>query len=1008
MSYTKSIIKYFTLIFLLSLNVVGNSFAMRNAQKSLGEYLGFKLLNKIDFNHEGCKAISPSGRYIASRSNKEMIVYDVEEEEKVCSHQHNSFVECVVFHPSDTRLVSGTRDGKVIVYDVDEEEKMCLYRHKNWVECVAHDFSGRYIASGSGDKKVIVYDLVEAEQICSYQHDDTVYCVAFSPSGTYIVSGSKDKRVIVYDIEKKQQICSCQHDDEIECVAFNPSGTQIAFGTYKKVIVYDTEEKVQVYSYQHDDWVKQIVFSPSGTHIASASIDGGVMVYDVEKEEQAYSYQHKSEACCIAFSPSGQHIASVARDKKVVICDVEKKEQTYSYQHDAVVYCIAFCNDGNQFIFVDWRGQVQRISNLQNGFKLLDEIDFGHSNCQAISSSGVNIAFSVGHKIIVYDIKKRPFGAPLARVGTRQGRQICSYQHDDEVESLTFGSSDRLIMSRSKNRKIIIYDIEKKQQIRSYQYNRNEKRCVFSPSGKYVALRSKINPKRIYDVKKKRYLADKEKIVVYDIEKKQPFALRQAQDQGRQVCSYQHDNDIFCVIFSPSGRYIASGGRDNKVIVYDIEKKRKVCSYQHNKLVLEIAFTLSGRHVASGAHDGEVIVYDIEKKQQVCSYRHDDRHNYEIAIVVFSSSGRYVASGADDGQVIVYDIEKKQQICSYESCWDIKDIAFSNCDRYIASGGTEDGKVIVYDIKKKVKVCSYCHDDETEYIVFGNPLSSLEGGRLISVDESGQVKVWQLPEDSMAEEDVEERVCFIKNEEEIIKNEATTSINMMNNQKLFCFTSLLAIERNRKKVEKEIVLTEKLKNPTQQLFKIQQILKDYIHMLPNLKLIAELQASKLEIIRSELNNTKQQKNGKYKRGGMSKIQEEYLTQKEEKWITRRTIENVETKVETLYKKRKTLMQKRKCIQQKIKALWPVQKKEQPKEIGKKQEQDLEHVLRGVIVSPIVPNPHAGLSKQSFLVQFDNAKKLTVCNAFPEVINKLKRNMNVIIHPKTMMIVGHIS
>jgi len=602
-------------------------------------------------------------------------------------------------------------------------------------------------------------------------------------------------------------------------------------------------------------------------------------------------------------------------------------------------------------------------NNLSKQHKLefLYGVDFSHDGHIAISPFGTHVTYSFKNKAVVYNIEEK--------------KQICSYKHDDKIYSVAFSASSR-----------------------------------------YLAL-----------------VAEDGKVIIYDIEKKE------------QICSYQHNSYVYSVIFSPSGKYITSGAEDGKVIVYDVEKKEQICPYQYNGGVYSVAFSPLGKYIALGGEDGKIILYDIEKKKQIGSYQHDD----DVYSINFSSSGKYIVSGLKGGKVVVYDIEEKKQICSYQHNAYVECVVFSSSDRYVASG-SGDKKVVVYDIEKKQQICSYQHNYEVECVVFGSPSPSLGGQQLLSVDSKGQMQVWQLPENFQVKESLRARVSFAQ-QEEIIKSEITTTINM-NNKKLFCFTNLFAVERNRERMEKKMILTEKLKKQikqqTQHLNKIKRALQRCICMLPELKLEKELQASRVEavegklekvytIVRKTINAKEGYKENTWpkdfemffnwyfrsygktcftrkitrseKQRLENKVLEtkaECITQKQRKWTTEKTIKKVEADIKVLYAKQETLMLKKRRIQRELWDLWPAQKKEQSKEIGKKQEQNLEHVLRGVIVSPIDPNPHAGLSKPSFLVQFDNAKKLTVCNAFPEVVSKLKKNMNVFINPKTMMIVGH--
>jgi len=416
MNYTKSATKYFMLIFLLTFSIINNCFAMKNLQSNLRKKPGFRLLDKVNLVRRVYKAISPSGRYIVPwwPCNRKVVVYDLEENQQICSYQHEQKVLCVAFSPSGTHIASGSYDGEIIVYDIKEKQQICSCQHLDKVNCIAFSFSGKYIVSGIEDEEVIVYDIKKKQKICSYQQEGSVWRIAFGTSDRYIAftsSGLRGKKVIVYDIKKKQQICSYKYSDSfIGCVTFSPSDRHIAFVTdNKKVVVYDIEKKQKICSYQHDGYVSCISFSPSGKYVASGSKDDKVVVYDIEKRRQVCSYKHGDEydiysevgrvvfnpsgklvasgstgfrgkkvvvydvenqervcsyshnnwVMCIVFSFSGKYIASGSKDKRVIVYDIGKKQQICSYQHDTQINCVAFSPSDKQFMSVDWGGQVQ-------------------------------------------------------------------------------------------------------------------------------------------------------------------------------------------------------------------------------------------------------------------------------------------------------------------------------------------------------------------------------------------------------------------------------------------------------------------------------------------------------------------------------------------------------------------------------------------------------------------------------------------------------------------------
>lgn len=56
-----------------------------------------------------------------------------------------------------------------------------------------------------------------------------------------------------------------------------------------------------------------------------------------------------------------------------------------------------------------------------------------------------------------------------------------------------------------------------------------------------------------------------------------------------------------CLAWSPDGKYIASGGADNQVLVWDIPNKVLIAEFsQHTSMVCSICFSRDGEVLASG------------------------------------------------------------------------------------------------------------------------------------------------------------------------------------------------------------------------------------------------------------------------------------------------------------------------------------------------------------------------------------------------------------------------
>jgi WD40 repeat protein len=119
-------------------------------------------------------------------------------------------------------------------------------------------------------------------------------------------------------------------------------------------------------------------------------------------------------------------------------------------------------------------------------------------------------------------------------------------------------------------------------------------KCTISPDGNLVAVRNDCDIE-IWDVKK-----------------------------GGIRTKLQHEHKPFSFTFSHDGRWIATGtSNDNMVRLFDTSRGALACELKaHTRgtiflgtAVYSLAFASNGKWLASGGHDGRVVVWDLAKRK---------------------------------------------------------------------------------------------------------------------------------------------------------------------------------------------------------------------------------------------------------------------------------------------------------------------------------------------------------------------------------------------------------
>jgi len=156
-----------------------------------------------------------------------------------------------------------------------------------------------------------------------------------------------------------------------------------------------------------------------------------------------------------------------------------------------------------------------------------------------------------------------------------------------------------------------------------------------------------------------------------------------------------HRKRISCLAFSPGGGYLASGGEDHSVAVWDVGTGKKIREFNATDDILALAFNPSGELLALGGMNRKVLVWDITTGMLVTIFQYPRW----IQDVVFSDDGSVIASGGGNKKVTVQTITGNVLLIESKAGW-VTEVAFSPDGKYVASAGHHDIATIDMICKK--------------------------------------------------------------------------------------------------------------------------------------------------------------------------------------------------------------------------------------------------------------------------------------------------------------------
>ncbi|MDR1901373.1 MAG: WD40 repeat domain-containing protein [Treponema sp.] len=391
---------------------------------------------------------------------------------------------------------------------------------------------------------------------------------------------------------------------------------------------------------------------------------------------------HSAAVLSIALSPDGSRIVSGSEDETIKLWDAQEGREIGALSgHSGPVSYLSYSSE--DFILSASWDRTLKIWDLRQFIKTgqgdaqTSSLIIGDVKPVSLSVEGLSVSAALSPAGGLFASGDYRGIITLWEAGDTDGvgwnKKAALTGHRGEVTALAFNAEGTQLVSGSKDRTVILWDIATGNQIWTGNVHTGDIRsAAFSPGGNLVCSGSVDAAIKVWDattgsvlrtlsghtgsVESLAFNSDGKRLLSGSWDK---TVRLWNPDTGEELRKAEAPAWVNTVLFSADGSRFYSGGYDNTVTVWDTEDFRRVTGpYDRAQGVYAVAVSPDGKRIVSGNEDKTLKVWELDSGRLLWSASHE----WAVNSVAWSPDGLRVVSGSADWNVKVWNAETGVEI----------------------------------------------------------------------------------------------------------------------------------------------------------------------------------------------------------------------------------------------------------------------------------------------------------------------------------------------------------